>query len=107
MAGGQNNIDYGSITVSDTTVKTLASISGGIPTSAKGALMTVDQSAVRMRDDDTAPTATEGHLLNLGDQLIFDSWSVPKANWKQVFPRMQFIPATAGTTGYVRISWYD
>ncbi len=107
MAGGQNNIDYGSITVSDATVKTLASITGGIPTGAKGALMTIDQKALRMRDDGTDPAADEGHLLNVGDVLTFDSWSVPKAQWKSVFPRMKFIPAVAGTTGYVRISWYD
>jgi len=61
---------------------------------------------MRWRDDGTAPTASEGHLMNVGDVLTFDSWSVPKLNWRETLLAIQVI-RTGATNGALKISWYN
>ena len=76
-----------------------------MPSQAKGALITVETDQVRWRDDGTDPTSSEGHLLNAGDVLTFDSWSVPKLNWRQVLNAIKVIRVT--NDAKLKISWYD
>lgn len=70
---------YESLTVSSTAVGLTASkytqTSATLPTiSAKFALITVEDDAIRFRTDGTDPTTTEGHKLAAGDTLLLDCW---------------------------------
>ena len=103
---GTNNVDYSTLTVTDTAQVLATAASPVLASQAHGAVISVEAAPVRWRDDGTAPTASEGHLLNVGDVLTFDSWSVPNVNWKQVLKAIQFI-RTTGTNGLLKISWYD
>jgi hypothetical protein len=84
-------------------------LTGTIPHGARGAIITVDDTgdAVRFRDDGTDPTATVGQKLNPGDILIYDSWTVPKQNWRGTLLKCTWIQAAASTTGTLMITWYD
>lgn len=60
---------YESITVADSAVGfTAATVDD-----AKYAFITVETAAVRFRTDGTNPTATEGHELEPGDQLLLET----------------------------------
>ena len=100
-----NTIDYGTLTVSTSSVG-MADASPAMPAKAKGAVITLEDAQIRWRDDGTAPTATEGHILNASDVLTFDSWTAPGNNYKQVLNAIRFIRA-GGTDGKLKISWYD
>jgi len=105
---GINEIDFSQLSSISDAAKTLSSdASPTIPSRAKGAIITVEDNNLRMRDDGTAPTASIGHLLYVGDVVTYDSWSVPKLNWRQVLQQTKFIQAVASTTGNLMISWYD
>jgi hypothetical protein len=109
MPSGQNCIAHGYITV-NTTAKTLnASSTQGIPSQAKGLVITVESAGVRLRlDSVTASTGVaNGTLLNAGDVLILDSWTVPKTNWRSVMLGMSFIADVAGSTGNISIEFFD
>ena len=103
---GTNNLDYSTLTVTDTAQVVNTACSPVMPTNAQGAIMTVETAPIRWRDDGTVPTSTEGHLMDAGDVLTFDSWTVPNSNWKQVLRAIQVIRTTA-TSGALKISWYD
>ena len=103
-----NEVDFSTLLLISDAAKTLSSgASPTMPDRTKGAIITVESNALRMRDDGDAPTTAVGHLLNVGDVLTYDSWSVPKQNWRQVLQRMKFIQAVASTTGNLMISWFD
>ena len=104
---GVNNVDFSVLDSIAGTALFLKDASPTIPDNAKGAVITVGGTALRMRDDATAPTASIGHKLEVGDVVTFDSWTVPKNNWRQVMLRARFIQAVASTTGDLEISWYD
>lgn len=104
---GVNNLDFSVLDSIAGTALELKNSDPTIPVGAKGAMITVGGNALRMRDDGDAPTASVGHKVNPGDVLTYDSWSVPKLNWRQVLLRTQFIQAVANTTGDLEISWYD
>jgi len=107
---GVNNIDYSAVDTIEATVVNLASgVSPTMPAGAKGATVTVEKKALRYRSDGEDPTAAiaTGDLLNVGDILTFDSWTVPKNNWRQVMLRTNFIQAVANTTGAISVHWYD
>lgn len=104
---GINNLDFSTKDVAGTVVNLADDVSPVMPYGAKGALITVEASQLRYRDDGTAPTASVGHILAVGDVLTLDSWTVPKADWRQVMQRMNFIQGAASTTGTLNISWYD
>ena len=59
-------IDFESLTISSTAVAITATI---IDQHHDDALITVEAAAVRFRIDGTAPTATVGHVLEVGDVL--------------------------------------
>mgnify|MGYP001579971841 FL=1 len=103
---GINNLDYSTLTVTGSAQVLATACSPVMPSQTKGAVITVEGAPVRWRDDGTAPTATEGQLMNVGDVLTFDSWTVPEQNWKQILRAIQFIRTTA-TSGLLKISWYD
>ena len=102
---GINNIDYSTITVTNAAAVLSTACSPVMPAGARGAVITVEDDQVRYRDDGTAPSTSEGHLLNVGDVLTFDSWTVPKQNWRQVLRAIQFYRVTADAK--LKISWYD
>lgn len=68
--GGSAAIGYGALTVSTTAVD----FSGALAAyqSANHALVTVETAAVRVRTDGTAPTSSEGHILNPGDTFTYN-----------------------------------
>ncbi|MEE9149976.1 MAG: hypothetical protein V3U27_21570 [Candidatus Tectomicrobia bacterium] len=59
-------IDFESLTISSSAVSITATI---IDQHHDDALITVETAAVRFRIDGTAPTATVGHVLEVGDIL--------------------------------------
>ena len=105
-----NCVDYATLAV-DAAVTLLddASPNLRITTSstrrAKGAVITVETDQVRYREDGTDPTSTEGILLNVGDVLTYDSWTVPKQNWRSVLEAVRFIKVTAAAK--LKIHYYD
>ncbi len=103
---GVNVIDYSTLSI-NTTVTALSDATPSMPDGAKGALVTLEQANLRMRTDGTDPTTSEGHLVYVGDVLTFDSWTVPKQNWRSTFRTCEFIQAVAATTGLLKITWYD
>ena len=100
-----NAIDYSTITITSTAKVLATGTSPTMPGRTKGAVITVEDDQVRYREDGTAPTSTEGHLLNVGDVLTFDSWAVPRNDWRQVLNAIQFIRVTADAK--LKVSWYD
>ena len=94
---------YSTLAVSSTAIG-LESASPAIPDWAKGALITVETDQVRWRASGT-PTATEGHLANVYDTLQFDSWSLPKVNWREFLQALRFIRVTADSA--LKITWFD
>jgi len=98
-----NCIDYSTLTVSSTAVGQ-ADASPSMPDRAKGAIITVEDAAVRYRIDGTDPTATEGHLLNSGDIATFDSWTTG-LSWRQALKAIRFIRTS--TDAKLKISWFD
>lgn len=103
--GGVNCIDYSTLAVSSSAVTFGVDASPILPTRAKGAIITVETDQARYRIDGTAPTSTEGHLLEIGDVLTFDSWTEPTNDWRQVLNAIQFIRVT--TDAALKISWFD
>jgi len=102
-----NTIDYSTMAVTDT-VKTLATACSPVmPDGAKGATITVETDAVRYRMDGTDPDSGVGNgdLLNVGDVLTFDSWTVPKNNWRQPMSAIKFHRET--TDAALSIHWFD
>ncbi len=71
-----------------------------------GAIMTVqvDQVAYRLNG---VPVAVAGSstVLNVGDQLVFDSWTTPRNSWRTVMQKVQFIRVTNDAT--LAIEWFD
>ncbi len=106
---GTNCLDYSTLAVSSSAVglssasPTLAVVSL-LKARAFGAVMTVETDQVRYRMDGTDPTSTEGHLLNAGDILTFDSWS-QGINWRSVLNKIRFIRVSSDAA--IKISWFD
>jgi hypothetical protein len=77
MVRNINAVDYGSYTITGTAGKFLSFADSGSPsTMPKGALSykgRVETASFRARDDGTNPTASEGELKEVGDDVIFDS----------------------------------
>lgn len=103
---GINNIDFSTLTVTDTAQVVATAASPAMASQAKGAMMTVETAPLRWRDDATAPTATVGHLVLPGGVIEFKSWEVPGQNWKEVLRAIQVI-RTGDTNATLSISWYD
>ena len=101
-----NNIDYSTLTVTGSAQVLATTCSPALPGAAKGAVIRLETAPIRWRDDGETVTTTEGHIMNIGDVLTFDSWTVPKNNWRSVLSRIQVI-RTGATSGKLKISWYD
>jgi len=100
----KNPVDYATLTVSSTAVSLLTDASPTLPSAAKGALITVETDQVRYREDGTAPTSSEGILLEAGDVLTYDSWT-NRENWRSVMKTVQFIRVSTDAT--LKIQYYD
>ena len=104
---GINAVDFSTLAVSSAAVD-MSDASPALTTLSKsihGALVTVETDQVRYRIDGTAPTSSEGHLLNAGDVLNFPSWNVPNQNWRSQLENVQFIRVTSDAA--LKITWYD
>jgi len=99
-----NCIDYSVMTVSNAALS-LTSATPTLPDRARGCLITVETDQVRWRADGTAPTNTEGHLLEAGDVLSFNSWDAPGQNWRSILKAILFIRVT--NDAKLKISWFD
>lgn len=95
--------DYSTLTVSSTALVMSAACSPLMPQNTKGAIITVETDQIRYRYDGTAPTSSEGHLLNPGDVLTFNSWIAPKRDWSSILKSIQVIRVTADAK--LKISW--
>jgi len=109
---GQNCVDYatlavdGAVTLLDDASPALSGVGGNSNMlRAKGAVITVETDQVRYREDGTHPTSAEGILLNVGDVLTYDSWTVPKSNWRSVLKALHFIKVT--NAAKLKIHYYD
>ena len=100
---GINCIDHSTLTVTATAQTLSSACSPAMPSRAKGAVITVETDQIRWRAD--AAADADGHLLYVGAVLTFDSWSVPKANWRSVLLALSVIRVTANAA--LKISWYD
>jgi len=83
-------IDYHTLTVSSAAAGVgLSDATPAISAKATQALITVETDQVRFRADGTAPTSTEGHLLEAGDALQFTG-----KNWAGALASLLFIKVT-------------
>lgn len=103
---GVNNTGYSTLTVTDTASVVSTAASPAMPGGTKGAIIAVETAAIRYREDGTAPTSTEGELVNAGERIVYKSWGVPGANWRSVLKALQVI-RTTGTSANLKIHWYD
>ena len=102
LSGGERNvIDYATLTVSSTGIGlSSASPAIGAGATVRRAVITVEDGQVRYREDGTAPTSTEGHLLDPRDVLNYLD-----ANYETILNAIQFIRVTNDTK--LKISYYD
>jgi len=95
-------IDYATLTVSNT-AKGLADATPAItavtPT-VKRAVITLETDQVRWRCDGTAPTSSEGHLMEVGSALSFMS-----NGYQQTLNKIKFIRVTGDAA--LKITYYD
>ncbi len=101
---GTNCIDYSTLTVSSAALVMATSCAPVMPSRAKGCEITVESDQVRYRIDGADPDSSEGHLLEVGDVLTFDSWTT-NVNWRSVMAAIKFIRVTADVK--LKISWFD
>jgi outer membrane lipoprotein-sorting protein len=85
--------DYESITVSSTAV---GFTSSKLSNSIKGVFCTLENAQVRFRMDGTDPTATEGHLLEVGQSLTIYNWTILR--------KIKFI-RTGSTDGVLKVTY--
>ena len=75
MSKNWNNVDYGSYTITGSADTLFDFADAGSPSSrparARAFMGTLETANIRMRDDGTSPTASEGQLVVAGSQLIF------------------------------------
>jgi len=76
---GLTPFDYESITVADSAV----SLTAGTYLDATIAEMTLETAQIRIRDDGTPPTSSEGHLVEVGDTITLNS-AAQIANFKAI-----------------------
>ncbi len=94
MAKGTHFSGFESVTVTgSSTALTTATIA-----QKESALITVETAQVRFTLNGTAPTATAGHVLEVGDVLELDS--------SEALGLVRFI-RTGGTSGTLRCSYGD
>ena len=96
MGFNWNITDYGSITIADTAGTLFTLADAGMPTTMPSATKSftgfLETAAIRARGDGTAPTTTEGQLINVGDEIILSESEIR---------RMQFV-RTGATSGVIK-----
>lgn len=85
-------VGYESLTIAATALSLAAT-----SLNARSFVGRLETAQVRMRSDGTAPTTTEGELLEIGDIVILSAFEIE---------HMQFI-RTGGTSGVLRGHFYD
>ena len=101
--GARNVVDYATLTVSSASAGVgLADASPTLTAEAtvKRAVITVEDDQVRYREDGTAPSSSEGHLLNVGDTLQYLD-----GDYTSVLGNLLFIRVTADAK--LKITYYD
>lgn len=94
-----NVLDFGTLTVSNSAVS-LADASPPLPQRCRRALITIEDDQIRWRVDGTAPSSSEGHLMDSGDDLDF-TWG----NMRLLLTAIQFIRVTADAK--LKITYFD
>jgi hypothetical protein len=88
MVRNINAVDYGSYTITGTAGKFLSFADSGFPsTMPSGALSfkgRVETASFRARDDGTDPTASEGELVEVGDDVILSRSMLDKGAYIRV-----------------------
>ncbi len=88
---------YETITVADTAVGlTSATYKPSEKFFAVKAILTLETAQIRFRIDGTAPTSTEGHLLEVGEILTLESYD-EISKFKAI--------RTGGTSGTLRVTY--
>lgn len=85
---------YEAITVANT-AKTLTAGTYG---SAQKAIMTLETAQIRVRFDGTAPTTSEGHLVEVGDVITLNAGSQ-----MSTFQAIR----TGATSGVLKVTYYS
>jgi len=96
-------IDYATLTVSNAAGGVgLADATPAITAgrTVKRAVITLETDQVRWRCDGTAPTASEGHLMEVGSALSFMS-----NGYQQTLNKIKFIRVTGDAA--LKITYYD
>ena len=77
-----NVVDYDVVTITGTAgnIVTLGALTAR-PTGARSFMGTLETAPVRARGDGTAPTASEGRLINPGDIVILDDSEIDVMNF--------------------------
>jgi len=101
MARHVNAVDYTSATVADTAGTLLALADSGMVTTKPGMARSfvgrLETANIRARGDGTAPTATEGQLVQQGELIGLDESEIAL---------VKFI-RTGGTSGVIKGHFYD
>ncbi len=99
-----NQVDFSTLAVSSTAVNLADSASPTLPARAKGCIITIETDQVRWRADGTVPTASQGHLLDVYDTFVLDSWSHGR-DWRSFMKAIYFIRVTNDAA--LKITWFD
>ena len=103
---GVNSKDFSTLTVTDTAAVVSTAASPAMVAGTKGAVIHVENAPIRYREDGTAPTATEGAYVEAGGSIVYNSWTIPGADWRSVLRALQVIRVT-DTSALLKIHWYD
>lgn len=100
MTRAYNIVDYLSATVATTAGTILALADGGAvskPSAAKCFIGSLETAQLRARGDGTAPTSSEGELVNVGDTVMLDESEIGAMNFIR----------TGATSGVLKGHFYD
>ncbi len=104
--GASNNVGYATVTAGTAAVDLVNDASLALPANAKGAIITTEVDSLRWRANGTPASSTEGHQVAKDGEIIFDSWTAPKANWQTVLRAITFIRSSTSDVK-VKISYFD
>lgn len=98
FAGGAwGSSKYESITVADTAIGFTAATIAAVPNTPEAtATCTLETAQIRFRTDGTAPTSSEGHILEIGQSLDVFGW--------QAMSNLRAI-RTGSTSGVLKCSY--
>ena len=102
---GVNCLEYSTLKVSSSSQVLSTTCSPAMPPGTHGAMIVCEDEQWRYRLDGTAPTATEGRLVEAGEEIKFDSWTAPGNNWKSVLKAMRVIRVV--NDGALKVHWFD